>query len=290
MDVRPAGLGPAGPAVSRTLAPTAAIQVQASAAWSKPPVTLQDLVAVALRGLSESDLAKLIRIAEQPLPQAATARSDELFQRAVSFAAAGDVTRALAEVAELARQDPRRAESAPSEPALREIRTGVDLLLARLRDVARLDAETRIGRAVAAAEATALAALDDWDAPPQLLLRVATHLAECGGYANYLHAAQLAQLILDQATRVPLGRPAPPRSPLTALRRYWNTTVERVRILWYRAPLLVMLLTWLALGLAGAAVSTLSGISSPGLVELWATGFLALVVFGFYMRVRNVRF
>jgi hypothetical protein len=243
-----------------------------------------------LHGLSEADLAKLIRIVEPPVLQTAAARSAELFQRAASFAAAGDVTRALAGVAELARLDPRRAESAPSEPAFQKIRTEVDLLLARLRDVARLDAETRIGRAAAATESAALAALDDWDAPPRRLLQVAAHLLEHGGYASSLHAAQLAQSILDQAARVPPARSPAGLSAVRALRRSWTSTIERVRTLWDRAPLLVLLLSWLVLGLTGAAVSALSGISSPGLVELWATGFLGLVVFGFYMRVRNIRF
>lgn len=45
-----------------------------------------------------------------------------------------------------------------------------------------------------------------------------------------------------------------------------------------RAPLLVLLLAWLIAGLCGA------------MSNVWALGFLAIVGFGFYARVRRVRF
>jgi hypothetical protein len=54
---------------------------------------------------------------------------------------------------------------------------------------------------------------------------------------------------------------------------------ESVRLLWRRAPLLVLLLTWLAVGIFG-------GILFSGF-EFWALGFLALVGFGFYRTIRK---
>jgi hypothetical protein len=69
-----------------------------------------------------------------------------------------------------------------------------------------------------------------------------------------------------------------------------------LRQLWRRAPLLVMMLTWLVVGLAGGfgvAIAShiwpdsvfvaLSGIA----FNMWGIGFLALVGFSFFMRVRN---
>lgn len=72
----------------------------------------------------------------------------------------------------------------------------------------------------------------------------------------------------------------------------------RVAVLWNRAPLLVLLLAWLAIGTAGGLASLMQRAVWPEawpswLVDagfsLWGLGFLALVLFGFYVRVRNVR-
>lgn len=56
------------------------------------------------------------------------------------------------------------------------------------------------------------------------------------------------------------------------------------RKLWFRAPLLALLLAWLIAGLVAVAVVPLQAV-----FDIWALGFLALVGFGFYARVRNVR-
>ncbi|HJT86441.1 MAG TPA: hypothetical protein VJ732_01265, partial [Bryobacteraceae bacterium] len=58
------------------------------------------------------------------------------------------------------------------------------------------------------------------------------------------------------------------------------------------------LLAWLGMGIAGGAASWAvrrwrpdhfsPSLSDAGF-ELWGIGFLALILFGFYMRVRNVR-
>jgi hypothetical protein len=70
----------------------------------------------------------------------------------------------------------------------------------------------------------------------------------------------------------------------------------RIQHLWQRAPLLVLLLAWLGMGV-GAAVCWLaikqiwpeSWVASLGDFgfEVWGLGFLALVGFGFYARVRK---
>ena len=72
----------------------------------------------------------------------------------------------------------------------------------------------------------------------------------------------------------------------------------RVEVLWRRAPLLVLLLAWLAIGTAAGLASLVQrkvwpDAWPPWLADagfsFWGLGFLALVLFGFYARVRNVR-
>jgi hypothetical protein len=69
-----------------------------------------------------------------------------------------------------------------------------------------------------------------------------------------------------------------------------------VHQLWRRAPLLLFMLAWFAAGLTGGMIFAIgSRIWPEGPLitlgnlgfELWGIGFLALVGFGFYMRVRD---
>lgn len=69
----------------------------------------------------------------------------------------------------------------------------------------------------------------------------------------------------------------------------WSGT----RRLWTRAPLLVLLLGWLAAGLCtGTAAILFAASAAPvnAIFEVWAIGFLAIVCFGFYARVRSIQF
>jgi hypothetical protein len=74
--------------------------------------------------------------------------------------------------------------------------------------------------------------------------------------------------------------------------------MNRIRKLWLRAPLLVLLLAWLAAGFVGGLASAILRIYWPqgwpeslaaAGFEVWGVGFLALVMFGFYARVRDAR-
>jgi hypothetical protein len=68
-----------------------------------------------------------------------------------------------------------------------------------------------------------------------------------------------------------------------------------IRQLWMRAPLLVMMLTWLWLGFSGGVAYAIGSRIWPDSLfsaagdlafALWGLGFLALVIFGFYARVK----
>ena len=66
---------------------------------------------------------------------------------------------------------------------------------------------------------------------------------------------------------------------------------SRLKNLGWREALLVLLL-WLAAGLAGAVVAALFREDWPtstiwSFFEMWGIGFLLLILFGFYMRARN---
>ena len=72
-----------------------------------------------------------------------------------------------------------------------------------------------------------------------------------------------------------------------------------LKALWVRAPLLILLVSWFTLGLAAMGVAAVLHFFWPGQFPLsiidsgfavWGIGLLALIGFGFYMRVRHVRF
>lgn len=72
--------------------------------------------------------------------------------------------------------------------------------------------------------------------------------------------------------------------------------MDAMRLMWDSAPLLLMLVIWFCLGAGcGSIFAVVSRMSLPGtmeaagkwLFEVWGLGFLALVGFGFYARIRD---
>jgi hypothetical protein len=248
--------------------------------------------------LSESDAGKLVRILEPPaLPQQLSALQG-LLRVAISAAQNGDSDGALKQLADFVRLDPNRAHTLRAEPGLEPIRAHVDQLLFRLESMAGMDAQGRLADAAKALESWGRQPLPGWDAAPQTVLAAASRLSDAGGYVNCLYAASLAQVVIEGA-RFPIAatrmRPAdsPPKSvPVSTLGR-------RLKALWAHVPLLILLILWFVLGLAAIGVAAILHFFWPGqypasIIDsgfaLWGIGFLALVIFGFYMRVRRVRF
>ena len=95
-------------------------------------------------------------------------------------------------------------------------------------------------------------------------------------------AATPLSMPVDARIRIPRGTPRPRLEAMVAgLRKFWR-----------RAPLLVLLLGWLTVGLGGGSVLAVFRDQWPAAAialffEIWTIGFLALVGFGFYVRVRN---
>jgi hypothetical protein len=213
-----------------------------------------------------------------------------------SATTAGDLNGALEKLSALASLDPRRAEALAYDSALAPMRKDVDALLARLATAARENAETRLQDATPTVQASDAADLPVRDVNAATLLLVAARLIEVGGFANWVHSAEVSQMALDQYRWAPtdIASHQPGRDGVRI--RVRRSTPEgrqmmasRLKNLGWRAALLVLLL-WL--GLAGAVVAALFREDWPtstiwSFFEILAIVFLMLILFGFYMRARN---
>jgi hypothetical protein len=259
-----------------------------------------DAVTGLLRELSALQITALLGIIEPSLSPERTTQIDQLLRAAVSATRDGDLSGALAKLATLVSLDPRRAEGLASEPALAPIRQEVEALLVRLTGAARLGAETQLRAATEWLQAPDVVERPTENVRASTLLLFASHLIDAGGYANCIHSAEVSQMVLDPQRWVPaevaaaLSDRARARIRISGaipwIRR--EVMVARLKRLWRRAPLLVLLLGWLAVGLVGGSAAAVFRDEWPVATvalcfEIWALGFLALVGFGFYMRVRS---
>ena len=317
MDVRPVGGGTAGADLARAAAPappTARAEAAGNAGMIAPAAAID---AAFIDALSQPDLARLLAVLEHPQTPETAVQLGELLQTAVRAAAEGDALKALNQITQLVRLDPLRAEALRAQPGLEPVRAQIDSLLTRLAQVSRLDAEGRIAQAAHQVEGRPSQTMVDWDAPPETLLLLANRLLDAGGHANFVRAAEVAQVVIDGTRWAPVELPLSSESARPLSKEAARTIAAaatplsqrnpaflsrqapaRLRILWRRAPLLVLLLGWFGVGLAGGAASWLGQRLFPetwpetlsvAAFDVWAVGFLALVLFGFYMRVRNVR-
>ncbi|HMF79260.1 MAG TPA: hypothetical protein VK604_26610 [Bryobacteraceae bacterium] len=165
---------------------------------------------------------------------------------------------------------------------------------------AKLDAEVKLNQAEQTIEQAGGRKLPHWETAPETLLQIGHRLYDAGGYSNYVRAAEVAtaiqsayweaSIIYEQTASAKSARLQQAngwaRYPSRAKwLKVWTASrknlPERIRVLWRRAPLLVLFLTWLVVGLIGGALV------SPFGFEFWAAGFLALVGLGFYARIRS---
>ncbi len=306
MDVRPVGAGPlSGADLTPAAGPVASVSSAGTSAGGGA-VSAAPLDSAAVAELSPSDLASLVRLFET-LP-ADAARATDLIRTAVVAAAEGDTGRVLGALTEAVRLNPAQMETLHSEPGLDPVRAAVEPFLNRLAAVARLDAESRVSHAAELLGTRGELRLPGWDASPEVLLVLAHRLLDAGGHANYVRSADLAQVVIDASARAlpalaqtPVADVPAVRAERTGERPYrlrgggWRErALPRLRNLWRRAPLLILLLAWLGMGLVFGTFTmvarALSGSASLGDAgfEVWALGFLVLVLFGFYARVRNL--
>ena len=274
-----------------------------------------DMFMSALQELSAAEVTALLNIIQPPESPQQTERLDDLLRVAVAAVAEGDGNRAMGYLTELAGVSPRRAETLGLLPSLSSIRGPIEHLVSRLNVTARAGAEARLAQAVKLMESLSAKELVVREIKAENIIVVAGRLLDAGGYANSVWSAELSQLVIDPRLWAPSAVPRPPqvkdrddRRPVkgdgsaaifATIHLARLQLISRTRRLWFRAPLLVLLLAWLVAGLVGGAFSALvrkywPGVLSASMVEgsfaLWALGFLVLVAVGFYLRVRNLRF
>jgi hypothetical protein len=311
MDVGPVSPGPAGMNLSRVPGQSEPAAISGTPARGDAAPLAAAIDAAVFGELTASDISKLIGILDLPQISQNAPQADNLVRAAVSAVAEGAITQALGELTQALKLDPLRAEALRSEPDLESIRPQIDQFLNRLTVVARLDAEGRLSRAAQLLEALGAEKLADWDARPETLILIANRLLDSGGHVNYLRTADLSQALIDAASR---GLPAITNVPVpfpVATERVEKGGVSRgviwrvfgavrkhasprTRALWRRAPLLILLLAWLGLGIAAGAVFAITRDFWPpslidGAFKAWGLGFLVLVIIGFYARIRHVR-
>jgi hypothetical protein len=315
MDI--SGIG-AGPRATDFSGPLRA--VLETAGLKSTPQSAGDIFVSGLQELSEAEMTTLLNMIERPESPQQAGRLDDLLRAAVAATAEGDHNLAMGSLAEFALMSPRRAETLGSLPSLSSMRGPIEQLVRRLNVTAKGEAEAQLARAVKLMGSVDAKELVVREFRAENLILMAGRLLDAGGYANFVWSAELSQLVVDPrlwaANAVPLPRqvndadaddrrPAAGNGIFVAI----SGAIGRVRAglqlksrtlrLWSRAPLLVLLLAWFAVGLAGGLFSALVRNYWPGVLSasdvddsfvLWALGFLALVVVGFYVRVRNVRF
>ena len=271
------------------------------------PALMEELVrtanAVVIAGDIPRTLARMPEIAELIpnlqrlfLPPGNPALTDELLHAASAAVAAGDIPRALAKVKELVTLNPRQAETVGANPSLRAIQPEVGDLVRQLTLQARMQAQEKVATAAQAIVTGGLKRLEGADVDVRTILSLATYLLESGRLPDYLLAIELAQVVIARYETV-RGRKAP--RPPRVTRPRPEPMRARLERWWSRVPLLILLLSWLALGLAfgiGSLVlrklrpDTFDPSIATLAFDIWSVGFLALIGFGFYMRIRNVRF
>ena len=307
MDV--SGVG-AGPPAANFIAALRAVTHAAT-----PSGTTQsagDMFVSTLQQLSEAEMTALLDMIGRPESPLQAQRLDDLLRAAVTAAAEGDGDRAMGPLTQLAVMSPQRAQTLGSLPSLSSIRGPVERLVSRLNAAAKVEAESQLAQAVKLMESAGAKELVIREIRAQNLILTAGRLLDAGGYANSVWSAQLSQLVIDprlwapNAVPLPLKvkdadgrRPAAGGGIFAAIRLVGAglQLKSRIRRMWLRAPLLVLLLAWFVVGLAGGIFSALvrnywPSVLSASLVagsfELWALGFLVLIAVGLYVSVRNV--
>ncbi len=166
---------------------------------------------------------------------------------------------------------------------------------------ARNTAELSVSRAAHAIETAAGAHLHrTGDQPdPQTVILLASQLIQTGQLPNYLRAAEMGRIVVEWYDGLlPISAPVP--GALSAARRQLQLReprppsqfFARLKSLWRRAPLLILLGGWLMAGLIFGLVARIFEIQTPDtalLFDIWGLGFLGLVGFQFVVTIWRAR-
>jgi hypothetical protein len=303
MDV--GGIGKGSPNLPDPLVRQAAAQSAISPTPSRivSAAISQDRVATSFQELASRQIHELLesidsaRLAQDPMLLRG------LLEQAAAAVVAQKVPNALASITELIKLDPERgAQMVNAEASLAPIRGEVNSLLQRLALSARLEAEHALATASLAIEAASPRV--DLDASSlQDVLVIAQRLFDSGQHINFVRSDALAQTVIAYCavpvidTSVPdraVGRRSGQLRTFDDRRnRSWlRFVIEWLKARWQRYPFLFLLLGWFVVGMVGAVISFIArdtGQTSgnPTAVEIWAVGFLVLVVFRLFTSNRR---
>ena len=319
MGVGPVGSGTGSvPEAAYAAALDAATRIGSAGTTAAAAGLNADSNAATLGQLAASDLTQLAAMLERQQDPVVAGQVEGLVRDASSAIAQGNTLEAVGTLNQVAALDPQTIEVLRTDPAFAAMRPEIDHLLNHLTPMARMEAEASLGRAEQAMEQGALREGAELPMRAGNLMEAAHRFYDAGGYANYVRASDLAQTIYDNyspwminyndATLVRTGagvsRDAGSKVALQGnIQNAWEavrkSAPHKVKRLWVRAPLLVMLLAWLALGLIVGPVAILIRSWAPEsfpesfidfFYEAWGLGFLAMVGLGFYARVRRPRY
>ncbi|MGD1069052.1 MAG: hypothetical protein ABSB15_02845 [Bryobacteraceae bacterium] len=238
---------------------------------SHPGPPSADSIGTLLGQLATPSIQNLLR--SHPAPELL----DGLIRAAGEAVAAHDIPRALRSITEWVRLNPEAADSVAHEPSLQPIQNEIRGLLVRIGHDARMSAEAVVTNATQLVDGRTQINLIPGGLDAPCVLALANRFYETGQLANYLRAESLGRVVIAAYE----GAPAPSGGNLAA----------RFRTLWRRAPMLILLVAWLFVGVLGGLsvwARRQSG-AFPGSLafDLWGIGFLALVVLQFYATVYN---
>ena len=237
-----------------------------------------DRIAATLQDLAGPQVGQLLSLLEHARVNQDPMLIEGLLKDAVAAAHGHHVPDALKTIEKMVTLSPEHgALLARTDPGLTHIRPDIHHLMQRIETGARAEAERAVLAASLAVATAPGRVMEPNGIPPQDLLALAARFLESGQYANYVRAIELSRFVIKQHSL--------PKKKAGG---------DRLRRLWQRAPLLVLLLGWLGVGLVGGAISVIGRLSGEGpigaaAVEVWVSGFLGLVLFQFLATVRNFR-
>jgi len=280
--------------------------------------TPEDISASSLDQLLAADLTRLSAILQPSANSALVAQVASLIREASDAIAQGNTLQAVDSLRQIAALEPQTFEILRGDAAFASIRPEIDQLLSGLTSAARFDAQASLGRAEQLLDASQLKTGFGVPSLAQVLIKAANRFFDAGGYVNFVRSADLAQTIIENYSawlpnygevRPDNGEPARKEGLLTkrALRANVQSSRNEVRMcapkkmktLWLPAPLMLLVLAWLVLGVVVDATTILACGWSPNSVlksvtdvfcALWGLGFLTLIGLAFYARVRHSRY
>ena len=170
--------------------PVAVADAHSSPSTPSHPVVLSDTAVI--RELAVSDLLKLTQILQPTLPPERVAKVEQLVHEIGQAIREDRREWAVGRFIEAATTDPARVEELRANPEFEPIRANVDVLLNRLSNVAKMDAETKLAVTETTLETGGWQKLPHWETAPEALVQIGHRLIEAGGYANFVRTSELA--------------------------------------------------------------------------------------------------